>query len=34
MRVLTLNHLAPEYADWARRRDVLRQGIRELDRCG
>jgi endonuclease/exonuclease/phosphatase family metal-dependent hydrolase len=31
MRVLTLNHLAPEYADWPRRRDVLRQGIRELD---
>ncbi len=30
LRVLTLNLLSPEHADWPRRRDVLAEGIRRL----
>jgi endonuclease/exonuclease/phosphatase family metal-dependent hydrolase len=30
VRVLTLNLLSPEHADWGRRREVLRDGLRHL----
>ena len=30
LRVATLNLLSPDHADWDRRREVLRPGLRDL----
>jgi endonuclease/exonuclease/phosphatase family metal-dependent hydrolase len=32
VRILTLNLLSPEHAEWERRRPVLQAGIRQLQR--